>query len=467
MGWVETWPRWHSVFRQRLNLLLQGGVILVLLLLLVNTSVLVLLVLRDQVVHVGLSLSELHLVHTLASVPMQESLTTEHGSELLTDTLEELLDGGRVTDKGGGHLEAAGRNRAEGGLDIVGDPLDEVGRVLVLDVAHLVLDVLHGDLTTEDGRAGQVATVAEVRGSHHVLGVEHLLSELRNADSAERVGATAGQGSESDHEEVKTGEGNHVDGQLTQVRVQLTRETQAGGNTGHDGRDEMVQVAVRGVRELESTHADVVESLVINAEGFIGVLNQLVDGESGVVGLNNGVGNLRGGNDGKGRHHAVGELLANLGDQQSTHTSTSTSTKGVGDLETLKAVAALSLAADDVKDLVDKLSSFGVVTLGPVVAGTGLAKDEVVGAKKLAEGTGADGIHGAGLQVDEDGARDILVAGSFVEVDAHALELELRGAIVNAIAVEAVLARDVLPKGSTNLVTALAGLEVNNLTHCG
>ena len=35
---------------------------------------LVLLVLGDEIVHVGLGLSELHLVHALASVPMQECL---------------------------------------------------------------------------------------------------------------------------------------------------------------------------------------------------------------------------------------------------------------------------------------------------------------------------------------------------------------------------------------------------------
>jgi hypothetical protein len=40
-----------------------------------------------------------------------------------------------------------------------------------------------------------------------------------------------------------------------------------------------------------------------------------------------------------------------------------------------------------------------------------------------------------------------------VEVDAHALKLELGGAIVDTVAVEAVLARDGLPEGSTNLVT--------------
>ena len=58
---------------------------------------LVLLVLGHEIVHVGLGLGELHLVHALASVPMQESLTTEHSGELLGDALEQLLDGSAVT----------------------------------------------------------------------------------------------------------------------------------------------------------------------------------------------------------------------------------------------------------------------------------------------------------------------------------------------------------------------------------
>ena len=43
-------------------------------LLVIASGLLVLLVLRHQIVHVGFSLSELHLIHTLASVPMEESL---------------------------------------------------------------------------------------------------------------------------------------------------------------------------------------------------------------------------------------------------------------------------------------------------------------------------------------------------------------------------------------------------------
>jgi len=396
---------------------------------------------------------------------VQESLATEHGSELVADTLEELLDGGGVTNEGGRHLEATGGNGAQSGLDVVGDPLNEVALVLALDVAHLVLNLLHGDLTAEQSGASEVAAVTEVGSSHHVLGVEHLLGQLGDADLAVRLAAAAGQGSEADHEEVQTREGDHVDGELAEIGVELTGETEGGGHTGHDGGDEVVQVAVGGLGELEGTHADIVESLVIDTEGLVGVLNKLVDGEGGVVRLNNGVGDLGGGNDGEGGHHTVGELLADLGDQKCTHTGTGTTTQGVGDLETLEAVTALGLTADDIENLVNKLGTLGVVTLSPVVTSTGLTEDEVVGAEKLAERTGADSVHGTRLQIDENGTGNVLVTAGMVEVDVHTLELEVGGTIVLSIAIETVLARDGLPESGTNLVTTLAGLEVNNLTH--
>ena len=67
---------------------------------LVNGGILILLILGDEVVHVGLCFGELHLVHALASVPVEESLSSEHSGELLGDSLEDLLDGGGVTNEG-------------------------------------------------------------------------------------------------------------------------------------------------------------------------------------------------------------------------------------------------------------------------------------------------------------------------------------------------------------------------------
>merc|ERR1719152_5507 len=114
------------------------------------SGILVLLIFRDQVIHVGLCLSELHLVHTLTCVPVEEGLAAEHGSEVLCHTLEHLLDCCGVPGKGNSHLEALRWDVANAHLDVVWNPLNKVGRVLVLDVEHLLVALLGGHATTEE-----------------------------------------------------------------------------------------------------------------------------------------------------------------------------------------------------------------------------------------------------------------------------------------------------------------------------
>ena len=162
---------------------------------------------------------------------MEESLSPEHSSELLADSLEQLLDGGAVSDEGGGHLESSGRNVTDGGLDVVGDPFDEVAAVLVLHVQHLLINLLHGHSSSEHSGNGQVSAVSGIAGSHHVLGIEHLGGQLRDGQGPVLLGSSAGQRGESRHEEVKSGEGNHVDRQLPEVSIQLSWESEASSDT--------------------------------------------------------------------------------------------------------------------------------------------------------------------------------------------------------------------------------------------
>merc|ERR1719206_1522801 len=116
-----------SVFALLYLLIIVGLPFFIIKLLIINSSFLVLLILRHQIIHIRLSFSELHLVHTLSSVPVKESLSPEHGSELLGDPLEQLLDGGGVADERGSHLESSWRNIADSSLDIVRNPLNKVG----------------------------------------------------------------------------------------------------------------------------------------------------------------------------------------------------------------------------------------------------------------------------------------------------------------------------------------------------
>merc|ERR1712018_780267 len=243
--------------------------------LLLGGGILVLLVFRHQIIHVRFCLCELHLVHTLASVPMQESLSSEHSSELFRDTFEELLDGGAVSYKGSGHLESARWDVADGSLHVVWDPFNKVTAVLVLYVEHLFIHLLHGHASTEHGGHGQIAAMTGVAGSHHVLSIEHLLCELRYSEGTVLLRTTGCERSKSRHEEMQTREGNHIDCQFTQISIELAREAKACGYTRHGSRDEMVQISVCRGGQFECTETDVIESLVVNAVRLIRVLNQL------------------------------------------------------------------------------------------------------------------------------------------------------------------------------------------------
>jgi hypothetical protein len=208
---------------------------------------------------------------------MQESLTTEHSGELFGDTLEEFLDGGAVTNEGGGHLKTTWWDVTDSCLDVVGDPFNKVAAVLVLDVEELFINLLHGHTSTEHGGNCEVSAVTWVAGSHHVLGIEHLLGELGDGKSSVLLTSTGGKWGESWHEEVETWEGDHVDGQFTEIGVQLTWESETSGDSRHGGRDEMVQVTVCWGGEFQGSEADIVQGLVVNAVCLVGVLNELMD----------------------------------------------------------------------------------------------------------------------------------------------------------------------------------------------
>jgi hypothetical protein len=88
---------------------------------------------------------------------------------------------------------------------------------------------------------------------------------------------------------VKSGERNQVDSQFSKVRVKLTRESKAAGDSRHGSRDEMVKISVGGSSKLESSETDIVESFVVNDHALISILDQLMDRESGVIRFNDSI----------------------------------------------------------------------------------------------------------------------------------------------------------------------------------
>lgn len=100
-----------------------------------------------------------------------------------------------------------------------------------MDVQHLFVDFLGGHSTSEEGRCGEVSTVSWISSTHHVLSIEHLLGEFWDGEGTVLLGTSGGEWGETDHEEMETWEWNQVDGKLSEVRVQLTWESETAGDT--------------------------------------------------------------------------------------------------------------------------------------------------------------------------------------------------------------------------------------------
>ena len=104
-------------------------------------------------------------------------------------------------------------------------------------VQELFVHLLGGHASAEERGGGEIASVARIGGAHHILGVPHLLRQLGHGERAVLLRTARGQRRETDHKEVQTRERHEVHREFAQVGVELTRETQAARDAGHDGGD--------------------------------------------------------------------------------------------------------------------------------------------------------------------------------------------------------------------------------------
>merc|ERR1719267_364886 len=93
--------------------------------------------------------------------------------------------------------------------------------------------------------------------------------------------------------EVNSGVGDEVGLELSDIDVEGTIESEGGSERGDNLGNESVEVSVGGSLNVEVSSADVIDSLVVEHDGDIGVLKEGVSGEDGVVRLNDGSGDLR------------------------------------------------------------------------------------------------------------------------------------------------------------------------------
>lgn len=178
--------------------------------------------------------------------------------------------------------------------------------------------------------------------------------------------------------------------------------------SNHTLSNEAVQVLVVGSLETEVSAAEVVDGLVVDHEGAVGVLEGGVGGEDGVVGLDDGGGSLGSRVDTELQLALLAIVDGETLHEESTETRTGTTTEGVEDEEALETNAVIGDAANLVEDAVDELLSDGVVTTSIVVGSILLASDHHLRVEEVSVGTSSDLVDDVGLQIAVDGSGDIL-----------------------------------------------------------
>jgi hypothetical protein len=139
----------------------------------------------------------------------------------------------------------------------------------------------------------------------------------------------------------------------------------------------------------------------------------------------------------------------------------------VEDHETLKPSAVISKLSDTVKAKINDLLTNGVVTTGIVVSGIFLAGDELLRVVKLSVGTGTNLVNHTRLKIKVYGTWDVLSGTGLREEGVEGVIATSDGLVGRhlAIRLDAVLEAVKLPAGVASLDTALANVDVDNLTH--
>ena len=128
-----------------------------------------------------------------------------------------------------------------------------------------------------------------------------------------------------------TGVGHKVGLELVQINVERTVESQRGCDGDDNLGNQTVEVLVVGPGDIQAATADVVDRLVVDEEGAVGVLDGAVCREDSVVGLDDSGGDTGGRVDGELELGLLAVLGRETLEEKSTETRSSAATERVED----------------------------------------------------------------------------------------------------------------------------------------
>ena len=172
-------------------------------------------------------------------------------------------------------------------------PVDKLDGPLGLDGRDGSVDILGDDVTTVEEAAGHVLAVPRIALDHLIGRLKAGVGDFSNRDLLMVSLLIGNDWSVGDKREVDPGIGHQVGLELSEIHIQGTVEAERSSDWRDNLANQSVQVRVGWALNVQVPAADVIDGLVVDHEGAVGVLEGGVGGQDAVVGLHDSSGNLK------------------------------------------------------------------------------------------------------------------------------------------------------------------------------
>jgi hypothetical protein len=255
--------------------------------------------------------------------------------------------------------------------------------------------------------------------------------------------------------------------EFSDIDVQGSIESQRGGQRGDDLSDQSVQVGISGSFDVQISSADIVNGFVIQHNTDVGVFQQGMGGQDGVIRFNDGGRDLGRGIDGESQFGFFTVIDGQSFQQERSQSRSGTSSDSVEDHESLQTSTVISQFSDSVQAQVDDFFTDGIMSSGEVVSGIFFSGDQLFGMEQLSVGSGSDFVNNGGFQIQEDGSGDVFTSSGLREESVEGIISSSDSFIGRHLSVRlnSVFKTEQFPAGITDLNTTLTNMYRNNFSH--
>ena len=400
---------------------------------------------------------------------MDESSLGVHEIEFVIDSGEDLSDGCGVGDHADGSHDLGEITTWNNSWWLIVDsafetgwaPVDELNGSLGLDGGDGGVDILWDDISSVHEAASHVFSVSWIALGHHGGWLEGRVGDLGDGELLVISFLGRDNWGVGRKHEMDSWIWHQVSLEFGDINVKGTIESEGSGKGGDNLGNESVQVGVGWSLDIEVSSADIINGFVIDHDGNIGVLEEGVSGEDGVVWLNNGGGDLWGWIDGESELGFFTVIDGKSLEEKGSESGTGSSTDGVEDEETLETSALIGKLSDSVEAEINDFFTNGVMSSGEVVGSIFFTGDELLWMEQLSVGSSSDFIDNSWFEIEEDSSWDVLTGTSLGEEGVESIitttDRFIRWHLT--VRLDSVLEAEELPAGVTDLDTALTDMD--------